>query len=230
MGRMTVWAVTGLTLGLMGGVTGAKVHADDYPYQGQANFSLDGTVAQVDVDRDRVVLTGDNGRTYTVDTYQCHIALRDTDRPGTTADLVPGMRLHIAGALASSTIVEADQVTVQPYRSTGPVPRPISPSKPVFAGHEPITLRGTVESVDNTHDRFVVRVRDHTRTVYVNDQTDLEDLDYGGSGDQIPLHSGDRVTVAGTFRTDGTVLASSVRGGAITPESGSSTYQITPIC
>lgn len=225
MHRPTFLALAGMTLLLLGGLPGGISHAADYPFQGQANFSLDGTIDRVDTDRDRVILHGDNGRVYTVDTYQTRIVLRDTDSPGTTADLVPGMRLHVAGTLASSDIIEADVVTVQPLRSVRPV-GPVSPNAPILnPASEPITLRGTVGSVDERRSLFIVRVRDHTRTIYLNDQTDLQDVDFGGSGERIPVHPGDRVYVSGLLRRDGTVLASSVRGLAPPARYGSTTFQ-----
>jgi hypothetical protein len=182
----------------------------------------------VDPDRDRVTVTTPDGRLYNLDTDSTNIKLRDTDRPGNTGDLVVGMRVQVSGRLLATDVVAADQVIVLPYRNgTSRAPalptsqgdegvsvRPVSPVRPV--GVEPvgaprsnrsaIRLRGTVENVDDDNGLVVVRVRDHTRTIVVDRHTDLTDI---ASPDDahIGLHPGDRVTVSGTLRGDGTVTA-----------------------
>jgi len=201
--------------------------ADSYPFQGNQSFRTEGTVTMVDPDRDRVTITTPDGRQYNLDTDNTNIKLRDTDRPGNTGDLVVGMRVQINGRLLATDVVAADQVTVLPYRDgTLHAPasptlqdergsaRPVSPVRPV--GIEPvgaprsnqsaIRLRGTVENVDDDNGLVVVRVRDHTRTIIVDHHTDLTDI---ASTDDahIGLHPGDRVTVSGTLRGDGTVTA-----------------------
>lgn len=222
---------------------------DDYPiYQNRTSINLDATVSSVDVDRDRVIVAGDDGRTYTVDTYRSAITLRGTNRSGETGDLVPGMRLHITGSRLSNDIVEADRVSVQPYRSGRPtLPMPGRRTNDPYQDNgtyrdngsyrdtDPygddnsntyrngqaggFELRGTVESVDNRRGSFTIRVNNHTRTVYVNDATDLGDLSRNGSRgnnrNRVPLRSGDRVTVFGTLQTDGTVTADSISLGSL---------------
>ncbi len=198
-----------LMLAVMTAAGGARVWGDDYPYQGQANFVVSGTVTAVDIDRDRIALTADGGHAYTLDTYKASIALRGTDKRGMTADLVPGMRLRARGTRVSADIVEADTVTVLPYVGgvpPGGVQRPIAPP----LADQSITLRGTVESVDNNRGAFVVRVNDHTRTIMVNERTDYGYITWNGPVDRILVNVGDRVTVAGTLKRDGTVLAAAV--------------------
>ena len=186
----------------------AQAVGNDYPYQGRAGYALDATVNQVDPDRDRVIVYGDDGQTYTLDTYHAAIKLRSTDRAGQTGDLVPGMRLHITGNRAASDLIEAESVSVLPYRSARPT-APVDDSTGAYQTGRHVTLRGTVESVDNPRGSFVLRINDHTRRVFVSDNTELSDLSYGG-GNDLPLHSGDRVSVAGTFKDDGTVQATLV--------------------
>lgn len=205
----TIVGLVCLMLAVMAGTGGARVWGDGYPYQGQANFVVSGVVSAVDIDRDRIALTADGGHAYTLDTYKAAIALRGTDKPGMTVDIVPGMRLRARGTRVSADIVEADRVTVLPYVGGARPPEPQRDSTPTPAGQS-ILLRGTVESVDSKRDAVVVRVNDHTRTVLVDERTDFQDIEYGGGSDRIPLKPGDRVTVAGTFARDGTVLASAV--------------------
>lgn len=198
-----------LMLAVMTAAGRARGQGDSYPYQGQANFVVSGTVTAVDIDRDRIALTADGGHAYTLDTYKANITLRGTDKPGMTADLVPGMRLRASGTRVSADIVEAGTVTVLPYvggARPGGVQRPGAPT----LADQSILLRGTVASVDSSRGAVVVRVNDHTRTVLVDERTDFQDIEYGGGSDRIPLKPGDRVTVAGTFARDGTVLASAV--------------------
>lgn len=179
--------------------------ADDYPLSTPQAFRADLTVTRVDIDRNRVQAVGDSGRAYTLDTYQAAIALRGTDRPGHTGDLVPGMRLRVQGTLASADIVEASSVQVLPYRAS----RAASPAPPPVRDLGAVTLRGTVESVDSHSRLLVVRVRDHQRTVLVNAQTDLQDVDTGNP-DHLAYLPGERVTVVGTLRPDGAVLADTI--------------------
>lgn len=244
--RTPIMTTALVALGLAGGLTSAlPAHAqrgDNYPLQGQASFSLDGTVDRVDVDRDRVIVSGDDGRTYTVDTYRSSIALRNTSRRGETGDLVTGMRLHVTGTRLSGDIVEADQVSVQPFRSarpTIPVPghrsnAPVRDDYPYDRGSDSynadpyssdstysdsrsITMRGTVESVDNRRGTFALRVNSRTRTVYVNGSTDLSDLDRSvNRGSRIPLRVGDRVSVAGVLQSNGTVTADTLSARNLT--------------
>ncbi|MDQ2686757.1 MAG: DUF5666 domain-containing protein [Armatimonadota bacterium] len=234
--RTPIVATTLLALGLAGGLSSAlPVRADrndSYPYQGQASFTLDGTVDKVDVDRDRVIVNGDDGRTYTLDTSRSSIALRGTSRRGETGDLVPGMRLHITGTRLSGDIVEADNVAVQPFRSVRPtIPMPghrsnapirdsdpySQDSDPSYGDSQGISLRGTVDSVDNRRGSFVLRINDHTRTVYVNDRTDVSDIDRNSdSGNHVPLKAGDRISVAGVLQSDGTVTADTLSARNLT--------------
>ena len=228
-----------VALGLAGGLTSIlpaqAQRGDNYPYQGQSSFSLDGTVDRVDVDRDRVIVIGDDGRTYTLDTSRSSIALRGTSRSGETGDLMAGMRLHMTGTRLSGDIVEADTVAVQPFRNarpTVPMPghrsdAPVRDSDPYgadpysgdssYSDSRGITLRGAVDSVDNRRNTFVLRVNDHTRTIRVNDTTDLSDLDRNyNRGDRLPVRVGDRVSVAGVLLSNGTVTADTISARSLT--------------
>ena len=92
----------------------------DYPFQTQAGFTINASVVQVDPDRDRVQATGDDGKTYTLDTYKAAIILLGTTRTGQTGDLVEGMRVHVEGLLVSGSIIEAKKVSVLPFRPPAP--------------------------------------------------------------------------------------------------------------
>jgi len=181
------------------------VRGDDYPLSAPTAFQANVTVTRVDIDRDRVQAVDDHGRAYTLDTYQAAISLRGTDRPAHTGDLVPGMRLHVQGTLASAQIVEATNIQVLPFRASRV--SPTAPLGPRDTG--PVTLRGTVESVDSHNHLLVVRVRNHQRTVYLNHQTDLQDVD-ANNPNHLAYLPGERVTVVGAFQQDGSVLAGTV--------------------
>ena len=171
--------------------------ADDYPFQGQS-FVMDGVIVKVDVDRDRVIFTGDNNRAYTLDTSASDITLIDGNKAGMTGDLAAGMHVHVSGKLLSAGIAEVEQLRV------------LDDSKPPPVQPAPITLRGTVDTTDTRHSSFVVHVKDkvgeHTRTILLADNTDVSGMALSNPS-QFPVKPGDRVTVAGVLQPDGTVLA-----------------------
>ncbi len=190
------------------GLLAAKpVRADDSLFQPQP-FTMNGTVSKVDVDRDRVTFTGDDGRRYTLDTSQCDITLPDSNRAGLTADLVPGNRVHVVGHLLSSSIAEVDQLRVldDAPRPTTRATRPRTTPQEVYGASVPIDFRGTVDSIDTDRGAFVVRVKDHSRTVLLADNTDVAGMHLPDPS-LFPVKSGDRVTVAGFLQPDGNVLA-----------------------
>lgn len=203
----------GMTTGLLPGpIITPPALAQDYPYQAQS-LVMDGIVGHVDANRDRVIFTGDNGRRYTLDTSQSDIMLTDGNRAGLTADLSPGMRVHVSGRLLSAGIAEVEQMRVlddsAPARPRAN--RPLGPQNATsrVARPDEIELRGTVESTDTQHGTFVVRVNDHTRTVLLADNTDLSGL--GPSNpDRFPVKIGDRLTVAGALQPGGSVLAGAI--------------------
>lgn len=189
---------------------GTAARADSYPYQGAQNFRIDGVVSMVDSDRDRVTITAPDGHLYNLDTSETNIKLRTTKAPGNTGDLAVGMHVRVSGRLLSSDIVAADQLTVLPYESsrpTAPTASPAAPSPVSAASH--IRLRGTVESVNDEDGVVTVHVNDHVRTIYVNDNTNLTDIT-GGDDNHIGVHPGDRITVSGTLRPDGSVTADAI--------------------
>jgi len=185
--------------------------AGNYLFQGKT-FVQDGVVTKVDADRDRVVLQGDDGLRYTLDMTDSNIRLRDGNRAGTTSDLKPGMRVHVSGKLLSANIAEALQVHVLDTVAMPPRPRqPRGPQSAPSGPHDPdaITLRGTVDKIDTQTGEFDVKVKDHTRTILLADDTDLSGL---GTVDPqaFPVKPGDRVTVAGALQPDGMVLAGAI--------------------
>lgn len=191
---------------LLGASLHAPARADAPPrLHAGAAFQATVTITRVDLDRDRVQVVDDGGRAFILDTYQSAIVLRGTDAPGHTGDLVPGMRLRVQGTLASAQIVEAKTVQVLPFQAPRTAPTP--PAQQTQSG--PVTLRGTVESVDSHNHLIVVRVRDHERTVYINSQTDLQDVE-ANNPDHLAYLPGQRVTVQGAFQPDGTILANTV--------------------
>lgn len=197
---------------IFGGVCPASAQSNDnYPLQGRADFTLTATITSVDADRDRLVVTGDDNRRYTVDTYKSDIALRDSNRSGETGDLVRGMRVSIAGRLLSSDIVAADRVRVLSLAGGGARQTvPIGPrgERRQTDGRR-IDLHGTVSSVDERRGRFVVRINGRQRTVFVNEDTDFRNLD-SDPDNRVPLRPGDRITVSGALREDGAVDATRV--------------------
>jgi len=208
-------------------VGGARVSRADaaYPYQGTQNFHVDGVVTMVDADRDRVTITASDGHVYNLDTDNTVIKLRDSSRPGDTGDLANGMHVEVNGRLLSKDIVAVDRLTVLAYNSrpstyhdepAPPMYRPVD--RPVDMSPEPtaasaigqkIRLRGTVENVNDADGLVVVRVNSHLRTVLVDHDTDLTDVP-AVDDDHIGLRNGDRVTVSGRLRDDGTIRASAL--------------------
>jgi len=255
--RVVVFAAAAVTaaLGLpqsgqAGPVTGMAAHVspfgragiwvdDEYPLQGAGVFTLEATLTKVDVERDRLSLTADNGRKYVADAYDVKITLLDRPGKGEVGDLVPGMRVRIRGYLLSADIIAADRLRVLPLAaSTAEKKPPVAkaplderPSSivktpqdtrppaqktakvPAATGRyyhpEPIRMRGTVDSVDDATGTIVIRVKDHTRTVLVSSTTDLTDIT-DVDDTHIGINPGDRITVQGTLQQNGTVKATGI--------------------
>ena len=187
--------------------------ADLYPFPGKP-FVQNGVVMKVDSDRDRIIFQGDNGQRYTLDTSDSGITLPDGSHAAMTPDLSPGMRIHVSGKLLSPGIAEVSQMRVLSLgAATRPKPLVEPPTTPKIPSgpDDPnaITLRGTVEAIDTHLGAFVVKIKDHTRTILLADDTDLSGL---GTLDPqaFPIKPGDRVTVAGTLQPNGKVLAGAI--------------------
>ena len=207
-----------LSLGLVGGVpTPGVAQASDPPFQSRP-FATDGIVSHVDINRDRLIINSDEGQACLLDTSEADITLLGGSRSGMTLDLAPGMRVHVSGQRLSSGLVEVTQLRVlKPGDPSAARPRgPVVPQAPTAAAAgEDIQLRGTVDTLDTWRGVFVVRVRDHTRTIYLADDTDLSGMALRDTG-RFPVKPGDRVTVWGRLQPDGGVLAGAV-SRAITP-------------
>ncbi len=177
---------------------------------GSRPFVTDGVVAHVDSTHDRLIVNRDNGQPCLLDTSQADITLPDGSQGGT---LSPGMRVHVTGRQVSSGLVEVTQLQVLKPAQTAPIrPRgPVVPSGPdaAAAAGEAIELRGTVETIDTRRGAFVVRVANHTRTIYLAGATDLSGMALRDPN-RFPVKPGDRVTVAGRLQPDGGVLAGAV--------------------
>lgn len=202
---------------LAAGLTGSPpapvaAQANGAPFQSRP-FVMDGVIMHVDSGRDRLIMNNAAGRVYFLDTAEADITLRDGRRAGTTQDLSPGMRVHVTGRQISSGTVEAGQVHIlAPAPPTPSRPRgPVVPQRPdaAAAAGEDIELRGTVGAVDTRRGAFVVRVGNHTRTIYLAGSTDLSGLAVRDPN-RFPVKAGDRVTVAGRLQPDGGVLAGAV--------------------
>ena len=207
-----------LSLALAGGVpTPGAAQASDPPFQSRP-FATDGVVSHVDINRDRLIINSDNGQACLLDTSEADITLLDSNTAGMTLDLAPGMRVHVSGQRLSSGLVEVAQLRVlkpgdpSPTRPRGPV---VPQAPTTAAAGEDIQLRGTVDTIDTRRGVFVVRVRDHTRTIYLADETDLSGMALRDL-DRFPVKPGDRVTVWGRLQPDGGVLAGAV-SKTITP-------------
>ena len=199
----------------------SQARADSYQVQEGAPtdaasdpIRLDGVVNHVDADRDRVTFTGDDGHDYTLDTSRADITLPDTTQPGDVSDLTPGMRLHVVGRRLSDDVIVADRVRVLHDAAAPALPAPPAPSD---GQTQHIDLRGTVESINKHDDSFVVRVNDHTRTIFLDTTTDLIK---GNTQEDYPLRPGDRVTVSGSLHDDGTVVADTVILGRSQDDAG----------
>ncbi len=234
---LTVLMIAVLCLAAL--IPAAYAQDSTYPYQGQPNFIFDGTVTSVDPDRDRAMVSADSGEHYTLDTYHTDIHLLTTSRLGDTGDLVAGMRVHVSGTKLSSDIIAADQVRVLPYNPpVAPVQHPLkSHAKSAGSDNVPgaddrydrnIKLRGTVVHVDEAHGQFTVQVNDHVRPVLISSYTDLSDYQNDPSLDRrterVPVRAGERVSISGLLRSDGTVLANWVRRG-VSPSDAAPDYR-----
>ena len=182
---------------------------------GSRPFVTDGVVAHVDSTHDRLIVNRDNGQPCLLDTSEADITLPNGTQGGT---LVPGMRVHVTGRQVSSGLVEVAQLRVLGSLPSGPArPAPARPRGPVVpqgpdaaaAAGEDIELRGTVDTIDTRRGAFVVRVANHTRTIYLAGATDLSGMALRDPN-RFPLKPGDRVTVAGRLQPDGGVLAGAV--------------------
>jgi hypothetical protein len=180
---------------------------NDYPYAGKPGFTATGKILNVDSDRDLVTLLADDGTTYTIDTRGSQISLRVVDKTGNIDDLTRDMRVHVSGNLLSGNLIAANQVDVLPVTTTTKLPnKPVA--QPQTSQRYPISLRGTVENVNNDEGSFDVRINTHQRTVYVSNETRFPNLFVPGR--DVPLSPGDRVSVEGKLEADGTVSAAVV--------------------
>ncbi len=198
-----------LAVGLGGGLpTRSAAQANEVPF-GSRPFVTNGVVAHVDSTHDRLIVNRDNGQPCLLDTSEADITLPDGSQG---AALSPGMRVHVTGRQISSGLVEVTQLRVlEPGRPVPARPRgPVVPQGPgAAAAGEDIQLRGTVGAIDTRRGVFVVRVRDHTRTIYLAGDTDLSGMALRDAG-RFLVKPGDRVSVAGRLQPDGGVLASVV--------------------
>jgi len=206
----TIICLALLAVGLSGSPSvPCAAQANGAPF-GSRPFVTDGVVAHVDSTHDRLIVNRDDGQPCLLDTSGADITLPDGSQAGA---LSPGMRVHVTGRQVSSGLVEVTQMRVltpgkvAPFRPRGPV-GPQRANAAAAAG-EDIQLRGTVDTVDTRRGAFVVRVRDHTRTIYLAGETDLSGMALRDPN-RFPVKPGDRVTVAGRLQPDGGVLASAI--------------------
>ena len=173
---------------------------------GSRPFVTDGVVAHVDSTHDRLIINRDNGRPCLLDTSEADITLPDGSQSVT---LSPGMRVHVMGRQISSGLVEVAQLRVlKPGKPNAPRP-PGPPAPQGTATGEDIQLRGTVDTIDTRRGAFVVRIRDHTRIIYLAGATDLSGMGLHDPN-RFPVKPGDRVSVAGRLQPEGGVLAGAV--------------------
>lgn len=228
-GMRAIMAVMGLVLPYGPSVSRAD---SQYPLQATNDFTVSGTLTAVDPERQRLTLKTGDGHVYSVDAYDTKIVIPQRAEKAEVGDLVAGMQVRLKGYLLSRDIIAADQLRVLPLAGSGAVtanrpasdpdsvtsrrevapvvpasrrPQAVVPT-PRYYHPEPIRLRGTVDSVDDVHGTLMVRVGDHSRLVYVNsttDLTDIQDVDDAHMG----INVGDRITVRGLLRVDGSVRA-----------------------
>ena len=195
-----LWAVLNCSVSLPCAAQGTEV-----PF-GSRPFVTDGVVAHVDSTHDRLIINRDNGRPCLLDTSEADITLPDGSQSVT---LSPGMRVHVMGRQISSGLVEVAQLRVlKPGKPNAPRP-PGPPAPQGTATGEDIQLRGTVDTIDTRRGAFVVRIRDHTRIIYLAGATDLSGMGLHDPN-RFPVKPGDRVSVAGRLQPEGGVLAGAV--------------------
>ena len=101
----------------------ARAQQGEYPYQGQTNFTIDGTIRQVETGRSRLWIRGNDGARYLVDTSDGDIVLPSGSTSGTLDDLSEGQSVHVIGTLLEDNLIEADRVRVY---VPDPEPQPVS--------------------------------------------------------------------------------------------------------
>ncbi len=182
-------------LTLAGGANAAPAPPPAVSVAGQHVF-LAGTIKRVETGPRAVLFTSDNGQDYVLDLSAAHVSL-----PFGTNALRAGQRGTVSGLGNSdgSIAVSRFQVLAPPVLAP-----PAAPSLTV-AEPQDYSVRGTVQAVDLEHEALVLRVRTHTRTVFVTPDTDTSALPSAVNG--FPVQPGQRVTVGGSLQPDGTVLA-----------------------
>lgn len=188
--RVSFWSVPLAAL-LLASQVRAAVPTPMVAIGGQ-HVLLAGTIKRVETGPQAALFTGDDGRNYMLDLSAAKITPL-----GGTSSLKPGMRGTVSGTGNSDGSIAVSRFQVQPLPSVVPVP----------AADEPLdyTVRGTVEALDLLQGSFVLRVKNHTRVVYVTPDTDARGL--FSPAKNFPVRPGQRVTVGGSLQPDGTVLA-----------------------
>jgi len=169
----------------------AAASAPMVPIAGQ-HILLAGVIKRVEIGPQAALFTGDDGRDYLLDLSAAKIA-----PGGGVSGLKPGMRGMVSGTGNSDGSIAVSRFQTQAPPTPAPVP----------AAAEPLdyTVRGTVEALDLLQGSFVLRVKTHTRTVYVTPDTDTRGL--LSSPKNFPVQPGQRVTVGGSLQPSGAVLA-----------------------
>jgi hypothetical protein len=206
-----VLAAAGLAAPSLLCLPSAGLRADD----SSTEVHLTGTLDSVDVGGSHAVIVTESGLRYTLDTGHADITTHGD--AGRTGELTPEMHVQVAGEPLSDGTIRVDRIAVE---DNGASPAPDTPVAPApAAGPETIHLHGSVISVDERAGSFIVHINDHTRTIFVDDSTDFSDDGQSPSGDDdsLPVQAGDRVTVGGVMRPDGTVVADTVQDDGATP-------------
>ncbi len=153
---------------------------------------LAGTVKRVEADAQAALFTGDDGRDYLLDLSAATLSVS-----GGVRALKAGQRGTVSGLGNSDGSIAVSRLQV--------LAPPLPASQAASGEPADYTVRGTVESVSAAREAFTLRVKTHTRTVYVTPDTDTRGLPAFPGG--VPVQPGRRVTVGGSLQPDGTVLA-----------------------
>jgi|GEM_PF-6286369 hypothetical protein len=149
------------------------------------------------------------GKTYIVNTQKAQIhLLAPLATPPETGDLVVGMRVQVAGALADGNVVSAQAVRVMPYIPPPAAPKNV-PSVEVIPLAKEVNISGPISALDSSAKTIIVTSSGQTHVIHMLSQTAIADP----SGHMLGLSSmadGDQVDIRGTAEADGSIDADNI--------------------
>jgi hypothetical protein len=202
----------------------ARADNNGYPYQGRANYTIDGTIRHIDSDHSRIALMGDDGARYTVDTSNSDIILPSGASTSWVEDLSVGETLHVVGTLLDGSLIEANRVRAIPadttdrttftdahadYENISPTDNNTTSAPPPAAAT--FEVNGMVRSVDPASDHITIIDANDNRFTVDTYGSDVILADIGRTGHCSDLSRGMHVRISGSQLANGIVVADRVR-------------------